>query len=112
MFAKIDSERSWSGKQKCTILIQASFDFPHLSVRLLHLSVRINMEPTIKVVLQSGAVFPACINTRFQITGHLDFDSSSYEQTIVRLDKAKEQRDRITCPRQFRIFVNERCNLE
>jgi len=97
MFAEIDSETSWSWKQKYTVLVR--------------LNVGINMESTMKAVLQRGAVFAAYINTRFQITGYLDFDRSPYEQTIVRLDKTKEKWDRITCPRQFRIFINERCNL-
>ena len=72
-------------------LLHLSVRFLHLGIYLLHLSVRINMESTIKIVLQSRAVFPAYINTRFQITGDLDFDGSPYEQTIVRLDKVKEQ---------------------
>ena len=61
-------------EDKCTVLMQASFDLPQLIVRLFHLSVRINVESTIKVVLQSRAVLAAYINTRFQITGYLDFD--------------------------------------
>ena len=59
--------------------MQASFDLPQLIVRLLHLSVRINMDSTIKAVLQRGAVFAAYINARFQITGYLDLDGSRYK---------------------------------
>ena len=49
------------------------------SLYLLHLSVRINMDSTIKAVLQRGAVFAAYINARFQITGYLDLDGSRYK---------------------------------
>jgi hypothetical protein len=78
---------------------------------LLHLGVCIKIKSTMILVLQSSEVFSAIINTRFQTTGNLDFDSSHYGQTIIRLDRVKEERDRITCPAQFRILMNERCNL-
>lgn len=52
----------------------------------LHINVRIKMESTIIVVLQSSAAFSVSINTtRFQIiVGYLYFDSSPYKQTIFR----------------------------
>ena len=58
MSTKYFKQRTSSRKQKRTDLMHASLD-------LLRLGVRINMESTVKAVLQSGAVFSAYINTRF-----------------------------------------------
>ena len=46
---------------------------------LFHLRVHIKVESVIEGVLQSSAAFSALINTQFQTTGHLEFDSPHYD---------------------------------